>query len=67
VLQCEECGERSPNFVAGWSAFYVSDPEAADDPPTLVVYCSSCLAREFEGVLRWLSRAGLSRTPPRSG
>jgi hypothetical protein len=65
VLRCEECRREAADFVAGWSAFYVSDPEADGSDKALVVYCSSCLTREFGGLLRWLQRTGAARARSR--
>ena len=44
-------------FELGWSVFRVEDPDA---PGTtiLVTYCADCLAREFGGLLCWLTYNG---------
>jgi hypothetical protein len=55
VFLCEECGASSEQFSAGWSAFYVSDPDRETDERVLLIYCASCLTREFGGILRWLT------------
>ena len=61
MFQCEECGDTSPEFSAGWSAFYVGDPDAETDERVLLTYCAACLTREFGGILRWLAEVRLTR------
>ena len=62
VFRCEECGAGSRDFAAGWSAFYVSDPDAeTDDERVLLTYCRACLTREFGGILHWLPRVRVAR------
>jgi len=63
VFRCEECGVTSPEFSAGWSAFYVGDPDAEADDRVVLTYCATCLTREFGGVLHWV--ADLQVTPTR--
>ena len=71
MFRCEECSAGSHEFSAGWSAFYVSDPDSeTDDERVLLTYCSACLTREFGDILHWLAdvraaRAG--RAGPRKG
>ena len=60
MLACIECGARSPSFELGWSAIRVEDPDK-QDAPEIVVYCADCLAREFSGLLLWLTEAGADR------
>ena len=57
MLACTECGKTADSFELGWSVFNVDDP---DDPAVklLVTYCADCLAREFGGLLRWLTYSG---------
>jgi hypothetical protein len=57
MLACTECGKTGESFERGWSVFSVDDP---DNPglTTLVTYCAECLAREFGGLLRWLTYGG---------
>jgi hypothetical protein len=47
----------------GWSAIRVVDPDGIGEAE-IVVYCANCLAREFGGLLLWLTgaRAGHSRS-----
>jgi hypothetical protein len=54
MLQCEECGTRSDSFGPGWSVFNVVDPDEGG-VAELVTYCANCLAREFGGLLPWLT------------
>jgi hypothetical protein len=60
MLACTECGKTSEAFELGWSVFRIDDPDVAE-ATTLVTYCADCLAREFGGLLRWLTYNG----PPR--
>jgi hypothetical protein len=55
VFRCEECGDTSREFSAGWSAFYVGDPDSETDERVLLIYCAACLTREFGGILHWLA------------
>ena len=48
-------------FELGWSVFRVEDPDAPGTT-TLVTYCADCLAREFGGLLRWLTYIGPGRS-----
>jgi hypothetical protein len=62
VFRCEECGTRSNEFTAGWSAFYVGDPEGESEQEVLLTYCAACLTREFGGILHWLADVRLARS-----
>lgn len=57
MLACAECSKTASSFELGWSVFSVEDP---DDPgqKTLVTYCADCLAKEFGGLLQWLTYSG---------
>jgi hypothetical protein len=46
-------------FEQGWSVFRVADPDCPGCT-MLVTYCADCLAREFGGLLRWLTYNGPS-------
>jgi hypothetical protein len=61
MLECIECGARAPSFELGWSAIRVEDPDGASEPE-VVIYCASCLAREFGGLLLWLTDARVRQT-----
>jgi hypothetical protein len=56
MLACIECGARTPSFELGWSAIRVEDPDKHGDAE-IVIYCANCLAREFGGLLLWLTEA----------
>ena len=60
MLACIECGARTPSFELGWSAIRVEDPDE-QDAPEMVIYCANCLAREFSGLLLWLTEARSGR------
>jgi hypothetical protein len=57
VLACTECGRTADTFELGWSVFRIEDPDSPGTT-TLVTYCADCLAREFGGLLRWLTYNG---------
>jgi hypothetical protein len=59
VLACTECGATADTFELGWSVFRVEDPDCPGSS-LLVTYCAACLAREFGGLLRWLTYNGPS-------
>jgi len=59
VLACTECGRTVDTFEQGWSVFRVADPDYPGCT-MLVTYCADCLAREFGGLLRWLTYNGPS-------
>ena len=63
MLACTECGKTSASFELGWSVFSVEDSDAPGDT-TLLTYCADCLAREFGGLLRWLTYAGPTGPTP---
>jgi hypothetical protein len=48
-LRCEECGWEPDVTLhaAGWVAFRLDLPDDPE-PPTVVVYCPQCAAREFD-------------------
>jgi hypothetical protein len=57
VLACTECGKTADSFELGWSAFNIEDPDTPGEM-MLLTYCADCLAREFGGLLRWLTYTG---------
>ena len=57
MLACTECGKTADSFELGWSVFSLDDPDAPGEQ-TLVTYSAECLAREFGGLLRWLTYSG---------
>jgi hypothetical protein len=61
VLACTECWKTADSFELGWSAFSVEDPDAPG-VKLLLTYCADCLAREFGGLLRWLTYLGPGRS-----
>jgi hypothetical protein len=57
VLACTECKKTADSFELGWSVFRIEDPDAPG-AMALVTYCAECLAREFGGLLQWLTYKG---------
>jgi hypothetical protein len=49
VLVCAECGCIDDGKAAGWRGYREDLPDE-DEQPSLVFFCPSCAAREFEQV-----------------
>jgi hypothetical protein len=63
VANASSAARRHRRTELGWSAIRVVDPDGIGEAE-MVVYCANCLAREFGGLLLWLTgaRAGHSRS-----
>jgi len=49
VLVCAECGCSDDGEAAGWRGYREDLPDE-DEQPSLVFFCPSCAAREFDAV-----------------
>jgi len=49
MLLCAECGRSNDGEAAGWRG-YRDDLPDEDEQPSLVFFCPSCAAREFDAV-----------------